>query len=203
MQKFETVTAVAAPILARDVDTDQIFPSRFLSRNRADGNYGDYLLHDHRFDAQGRPKPDFVLSDERSRKARILVAAANYACGSARPGAVFAHLDFGIRAIIAESFGAVFPTVAFKYGLLTAQLAPEHVAELRAQLLRSPGSEVTIDLPRQTVIAPNGQRFGFAIDHFAKRLLVEGLDQIDLTLNYREDIERFEEKRRGALPWLA
>jgi 3-isopropylmalate/(R)-2-methylmalate dehydratase small subunit len=203
MQKFETVTAVAAPILARDVDTDQILPSRFLSRNRAEGRYGDFLLHDHRFDAEGRPKPDYVLSDERFRNAKILVAAANYACGSARPGAVFAHLDFGIRAIIAESFGAVFPTVAFKYGLLTAQLAPEHVAELLAQLLRAPGSQVTIDLPEQAVIAPDGQRFGFDIDPFAKRLLVEGLDQIALTLAYREDIERFEQRRRGEQPWLA
>lgn len=202
MEKFETLTAVAAPILARDVDTDQIFPSRFLSRKRAEGKYGDYLLHDHRFDAEGRPMPGFVLSDERYLKAKVLVAAANYACGSARPGAVFAHVDFGIRAIIAESFGAVFPTVAFKYGVLTAQLAPEHVAELLAQLQRSPGSEVTIDLPRQTVIAPDGQRFGFDIDGFAKRLLVEGLDQIGLTLSYREDIERFEAKRRAALPWL-
>jgi 3-isopropylmalate/(R)-2-methylmalate dehydratase small subunit len=203
MQKFEIVTAVAAPILARDVDTDQIFPSRFLSRNRAEGRYGDYLLHDQRFDSEGRTKPDFVLSDKRFRNAKILVAAANYACGSARPGAVFAHLDFGIRAIIADSFGAVFPTVAFKYGLLTAQLAPEHVAELLAQLLRAPGSQVTIDLPEQAVIAPDGQRFGFDIDPFAKRLLAEGLDQIGLTLAYREDIERFEERRRAGLPWLA
>lgn len=203
MLKFETVTGIAAPIVARDVDTDQIFPSRFLSRNRAQGNYRDYLLHDHRFDAEGRAKAGFVLNDERFRNAKILVAGANYACGSARPGAVFAHVDFGIRAIIAESFGAVFPTVAFKYGVLTAQLAPENVAELRSQLLLSPGSEVTIDLPRQTVIAPDGQRFGFDIDPFAKRLLVEGLDQISLTLSYQEDIERFEAKRRAALPWLA
>jgi 3-isopropylmalate/(R)-2-methylmalate dehydratase small subunit len=203
MLKFETVTGIAAPIVARDVDTDQIFPSRFLSRNRAQGNYSDYLLHDHRFDAEGRAKADIVLNDERFRNAKILVAGANYACGSARPGAVFAHVDFGIRAIIAESFGAVFPTVAFKYGVLTAQLAPENVAELRSQLLLSPGSEVTIDLPRQTVIAPDGQRFGFDIDPFAKRLLVEGLDQISLTLSYQEDIERFEAKRRAALPWLA
>jgi len=203
MQKFETVTGVAAPILARDVDTDQIFPSRFLSRNRAAGNYGDYLLHDHRCDAAGRPRPDFVLNDPRYRNAKILVAAANYACGSARPGAVFAHVDYGIRAIIAESFGAVFPSVAFKYGILTAQLAPEHVSQLLAQLQCSPGAEVTIDLPAQSVTAPDGQRFGFDIDPFAKRLLVEGLDPIALTLGYREDIERFEDKRRAAMPWLA
>ncbi|HYF17669.1 MAG TPA: 3-isopropylmalate dehydratase small subunit [Ramlibacter sp.] len=203
MERFETVTAVAAPIVARDVDTDQIFPSRFLSRPRADGNYGQYLLHDHRFDAQGRPRPDFVLSDERYRNARILVAGANYACGSARPGAVFAHVDFGIRAVIAECFGAVFPTVAFKYGILTAQLAPAQVAELLAQLLRSPGAQVSIDLPRQAVTAPDGQCFSFEIDPFAKRLLVEGLDPIGLTLGFRAEIERFEEKRRAALPWLA
>ncbi|CAN7346874.1 3-isopropylmalate dehydratase small subunit [Variovorax sp. LjRoot178] len=203
MQKFERLTAVAAPIVARDVDTDQIFPSRFLSRDRAQGKYGDYLLHDHRFDAAGKPKPGYVLSDERLSGAQILVAAANYACGSARPGSVFAHLDFGIRAILAESFGPVFPTVAFKYGLLTAQLAPEHAAELRAQLLESLGARVMIDLPQQVVVAPDGHQFGFDIDPFAKRLLVEGLDQIGLTMQYRAEIERFEKLRRATLPWLA
>lgn len=201
MEKFERVTAVAAPIFARDVDTDQILPSRFQNRDRADGKYGGFLLHDHRVDAEGRSK-GFVLDDERMRNAKILVAAANYACGSARPGAVFSHLDFGIRAIVAESFGAVFPTVAFKYGLLTVQLPPDQVAALQEQLERSPGAEVTIDLPAQVVIAPDGQCFGFEIDAFAKRLLVEGLDQIGLTLRYEKDIERVEARRRAAMPWL-
>jgi 3-isopropylmalate/(R)-2-methylmalate dehydratase small subunit len=201
MEKFETLTAVAAPITARDVDTDQILPSRFQSRNRADGRFGDYLLHDHRVDAEGRSK-GFVLDHESFRGAKILVAAANYACGSARPGAVFAHLDYGIRAIVAESFGAVFPTVAFKYGLLTVQLPPEQVAALREQLTRSPGAKVTIDLPAQVVIAPDGQHHDFEIDAFAKRLLVEGLDQIGLTLRYEKEIEKVEARRRAAMPWL-
>lgn len=202
MQKFEKLTSVAAPLPMRDVDTDQIFPSRFQSRNRADGKFGDYFLHDQRFDGEGRPKADCILNDERLRGARILVAGANYACGSARPGAIYSHLDFGIRAIIAESFGAVFPTVAFKSGLLTVQLDAAHTSALRSQLLRAPGAEVAVDLEDQVVVAPDGQRFGFDIDPFAKRMLLEGIDEIDLTLKYVDEIQQFEARRRAAMPWV-
>lgn len=202
MQKFETLTAVAAPIVSPNVDTDQIFPSRFQSKNRADGRFGDYFLHDRRFDSEGQPKPDFTLNDERFCGAKILVAAANYACGSARPGAVYSHLDYGIRVVIAESFGAVFPTVAFKTGLLTIQLEPAQTTAIREQLLLAPGAKVTVDLREQIVVAPGGERFGFDIDSFAKRMLLDGLDEINLTLQHVDDIKLVEARRKALLPWL-
>src|SRR3954454_22381581 len=108
MAKFEELKAIAIPLGFDNIDTDQIFPSRFSSKNRADGMFGEYLLHDHRFDDNGVKKRDFIFNDERLQGAQILVAAGNYACGSARPGAVFAHIDYGFRALIAESFGPVF-----------------------------------------------------------------------------------------------
>src|ERR1700761_7221970 len=119
MTHFEVLKARAVPFTMDNVDTDQIFPSRFVSKDRADGEYGDYFLHDQRFDEAGNLKSQFILNDQRYHGARIIVASANYACGSARPGAIYSHLDYGISAIIAESYGSVFPTVAYKSGLLT------------------------------------------------------------------------------------
>jgi len=202
MQKFDTLTAVAAPILIRDVDTDQIFPSRFQSKNRADGNFGTYFLHDRRFAPDGSPRDDFVLNHPKFRGAQILVASANYACGSARPGAIYSHLDYGVRVIIAESFGAVFPAVAFKSGLLTIQLPRQEIEALGAQLLDKPGAQVSVDLASQCVTAPLGQALRFEIDPFAKRMLLEGIDEIGLTLGYISEIEQFEARRRIAMPWL-
>ena len=199
---FATLTAVAVPITTDNVDTDQIFPSRFTSKNRADGMYGTYFLHDLRFDANGAPKAGFILNDPRLRGAKIIVASANYACGSARPGAIYSHLDYGIEAIIAESFGPVFPTVAFKSGLLTVQLKREATKQIREQLLRAPGAQVTIDVHQQVVTAPDGSRFAFELEHFVKRMFIDGLSEIDLTLELRDKIEAFEVRQRATLPWL-
>lgn len=202
MPGFQTLTAVAAPIVTDDVDTDQIFPSRFTSKNRADGMFGTYFLHDQRFDESGAPRADCILNDERLKDANIIVAAANYACGSARPGAIYSHLDYGIRAVIAESFGPVFPTVAFKSGLLTIQLPKDAVQAIRGQLLRNVGAEVSIDVAHQVVAAPDGTRYPFEIDHFAKRMFIEGVSEIDLTLGLVDKIEAFEAEHRAAMPWL-
>ena len=202
MPGFHTLTAVAAPIVADNVDTDQIFPSRFTSKNRADGMFGTYFLHDQRFDDAGAPRIDCILNDERLKDAKILVASANYACGSARPGAIYSHLDYGIRAVIAESFGPVFPTVAFKSGLLTIQLSKDAVASIRDHLLRNLGAEVSIDVAQQFVVAPDETRYSFEIDHFAKRMFVEGISEIDLTLGLVDKIEAFEARQRLAMPWL-
>lgn len=202
MPGFQTLTAVAAPIIADNVDTDQIFPARFTSKNRADGTFASYFLHDRRFDEDGNPRIDFILNDERLRNAQIIVASANYACGSARPGAIYSHLDYGIRAVIAESFGPIFPTVAFKSGLLTIELGKAAASCIRDQLLDNLGAEVTIDLVQQFVAAPDGTRFAFGIDHFVKRMFIEGVSEIDLTLGLVDKIEAFEARQRIAMPWL-
>ena len=131
MARFDTLTAVAAPLAIDNIDTDQIFPARFANRQRQDGNFGIYYLHDRRFDRDGNPRPDFILNDKRLQGAKIVVAAANYACGSGRSGAIFDQIDFGIRAIVAESFGAVFSSVAYKSGILTIQLSRDEVAAIR------------------------------------------------------------------------
>jgi 3-isopropylmalate/(R)-2-methylmalate dehydratase small subunit len=202
MGRFETLTAVAAPIAMDKIDTDQVLPGRFQSKRREDGGFGTYFLHDLRFDESGREKPGFILNDKRLSNAQIIVAAENYACGSGRLGAFHAHIDYGIRAIIAESFGPVFSAVAYKSGLLTIQLDRETVASLRQTLLNDLGACLTIDLPRQLVTAPDGTQIDFEIDPFVKRIIMEGLNEIEFTLALEPRIEAFEARHRAALPWV-
>jgi 3-isopropylmalate/(R)-2-methylmalate dehydratase small subunit len=202
MAGFTTLTAVAAPIAMDNLDTDQIFPARFSSKDRRDGQFGTYFLHDLRFDRYGKPNPDFILNEPKLKTAKILVGASNYACGSGRPGAIFSHVDFGVRAVIAESFGAVFSSIAYKSGLLTIPLPREEVTRLRDQLAASAGAEITIDLAGQTIIAPDGAAFRFEIDHFVKRMIMEGLSEIDLTLGLHERITEFDARQRISLPWI-
>jgi 3-isopropylmalate/(R)-2-methylmalate dehydratase small subunit len=202
MARFETITAVAAPIAMDKIDTDQVLPSRFQSKRREDGAFGSYFLHDLRFDENGRERANFILNDKRLSDVQIIVAAENYACGSGRVGAIYAHIDYGIRAIIAESFGPVFSAVAYKSGLLTIQLDREKVAFLRRSLLENLGACLTIDLPRQRVTAPAGTQFDFEIDPFVKRIIMEGLNEIEFTLALERRIEAFEARQRTALPWV-
>lgn len=202
MAEFESLVAVAAPIALDNIDTDQIFPSRFISKDRRSGMYGNYFLHDLRFDDNGKTKADFVLNEPAVAGAKIIVAAANYACGSARPGAIQSHLDYGIQAIIAESYGPLFPTVAFKAGLLTIQLAKDSCRRVRQQLLDNPGAKVTIDLSKQIVVAPDRTEFSFEIDSFVKRIFIEGINEVDLTLESLEQIEAFETRHRASMPWV-
>jgi 3-isopropylmalate/(R)-2-methylmalate dehydratase small subunit len=202
MKKLEILAAVAAPLDMNNVDTDQIFPARFTSKDRKQQGYGDYYLHDLRYDESGRPKDGFVLNDARLRNAEIIVAGANYACGSARPGAVYAHVDHGIRAVVAESFGPLFSAVAYKSGLLAVQLKSAEVSDLRKQLNKNIGALVTVDLPNQTVEAPDGARYAFDIDHFVKRMIVEGLDEIELTLGFSQQIDAFSWRQRDQMPWI-
>lgn len=199
---FEVLRAVAVPIAMDNVDTDQIFPSRFVSKDRADGKYGDYFLHDWRFNEAGQENKDFVLNNPQYRGAKIIVASKNYACGSARPGAIYSHLDYGVSVIIAESFGSVFPTVAYKSGLLTIQVEKDVAREIREALLRDPGSEVEIDLRDQRIRLADGRQFDFEIDNFIKTIFVEGISEISLTLRYRSKIEEFESTLPDSFPWL-
>lgn len=202
MAKLEKLTSVAVPIVANNVDTDQIFPSRFTGRSRTGGAFSTYFFHDCRFGPAGNKLGDFILNDARMVGAQIIVAADNYACGSARPGAVYAHTDYGIRVIIAESFGPVFAAVAYKAGLLTIQLTADHVKNLREQLLGRLGAEITVDLREQFVVAPNGTHLAFDIDPFVKKIVMGGLSEIELTLGLKDKLDEFETRQRHSLPWL-
>jgi 3-isopropylmalate/(R)-2-methylmalate dehydratase small subunit len=202
MDKFVTLTAVAAPIDMDNVDNDQVIPARLMRKPRGDGGYGQYLFHDLRFNGDRSEKPDFVLNRPAFRNAKIIVASHNYACGSSRIGAVYTHYDFGIRAVIATSFGDVFFNNCFKNGILPVRLPADVTAELRGQLHARPGATLTVDLERQTVIDTAGTRYEFSVDGFAKRCLLEGLSDIALTLEREREILAFEERHRRLLSWL-
>ncbi len=202
MEKFPTLTAIAAPIDTDNVDNDQVIPARLMRKIRGNDGYGQYLFHDLRFNEDGSEKPDFILNHPVFRKARIIVASHNYACGSSRLGAVYTHYDYGIRALIATSFGDVFFNNCFKNGILPIRLPAEITVSLRSQLHANPGSELTIDLKKQTVLDPTGAAHEFNVDSFGKKCLLEGLSDIALTLEREDEIIAFEKRHRKTFSWL-
>src|SRR5438128_7023410 len=201
MEKFQKLDAVAVPVSAPNVDTDQIVPARFLRKPRHAG-YGGFLFHDLRFDDAGAEKPGFVLNQPAYRGARILVAEKNFGCGSSREHAVYALWDYGFRAVIAPSFGDIFFNNCFKNGLLPVVLPAEAVAALRSELAAAPGAHLIVDLERQEVTAPTGAVHRFEVDAFRKHCLVEGVDEIGFTLSFGEDIAAFERRQAEELRWL-
>jgi 3-isopropylmalate/(R)-2-methylmalate dehydratase small subunit len=203
MVPFTVLTAVAAPLEIAKIDTGMILPGRYMRRHRRPGHdYGEAFLYDLRFEADGKPRPDFVLNDPAYRDARILVTDSDFGCGSSREGAAFAVMDFGLRALIGPSFGEIFQVNCIQNGILAVTLPEPTIHELWRQLKASPGAEITIDLPGQAIIAPDRTRHAFEISPLRKDRLIGGTDDIDVTLGYRERIEQFEIKRRAALPWL-
>ena len=202
MEPFTTLTAVAVPIDLANVDTDRIIPARFLRQPRKPG-YEQFLFHDVRFDEAGAERPEFILNQPPYRPARIVVAADNFACGSSREAAVWALVAYGFRAFIAPSFGDIFAQNCGKNGALAVTLPRETAARLRAQLHARPGAEVTVDLPGQTVIGPDGARHAFEVDGFVKECLLLGHDELSLTLSHADAIAAFEARHRDAMPWLA
>ena len=196
MKPFTTLTAVAVPLDLVNVDTDQIVPARFLRRPRSEG-YENFLFHDLR-----EADRDFVLDLEPYRGAKILVAAENFGCGSSREAAVWALAGFGFRAWIAPSFGDIFLENSFKNGVLAIALPPARVAAIRDRLRASPGSQLTIDLPAQTIALPDGTVEPFEVDPFRKECLVAGIDEIDLTLRHEREIGEYEHRARARTPWL-
>ena len=192
MEPFVSLTARAAPLDLVNVDTDRIIPARFLRKPRDEG-YGQFLFHDLR-----EAEPDFILDRPQYRGAQVLVAAENFGCGSSREGAVWALAGAGFRAWIAPSFGDIFSENSFKNGALAVVLPHEQVVALREMLHANPGTEVTIDLPSQTVSAGD-QSLDFEIDPFRKECLLAGLDEIALTMRYEKDIADYERHRRIAL----
>jgi 3-isopropylmalate/(R)-2-methylmalate dehydratase small subunit len=202
MEAFTVLTAVAAPFYHADVDTDEIIPHRYLRKPLSAG-YGNFLFHDKRFDAGGCEDPQFVLNIDSYRPARILVSGPNFGCGSTREGAVYALRDYGIRAVIASGFADIFSGNCVQNGVLPVALADADVKRLCAYLEASPGAQLTIDLPRQTVSSPEGAAYAFDIERSRKTRLLEGLDEIGITLRHRDDIARFEAGYRSRVPWLA
>ncbi|MGC3983637.1 MAG: 3-isopropylmalate dehydratase small subunit [Pseudorhodoferax sp.] len=196
MEAFTQLDAVAAPLVRSNVDTDQIVPALYLQKPRSD-NFGNYLFHDVRHDAEGRRRSDFPLNDPVFEQARILVAGRNFGCGSSREHAVWALYDGGFRAVIAPSFGDIFHSNALKNGLLPVRLPEDVVQAIQAALLAAPGGRMRVDLQAQTVAWPGGGVERFSIDPFPRLCLLQGLDEIDYTLTQRQRIEDFERRREA------
>ena len=201
MERFVILDDVAAPFDQSNVDTDQILPARFLRRPRQDG-YQNFLFRDLRFHGDGSENPDFVLNQQPFRKARILVGDRNFGGGSSREQAPWSLIDYGIRCVIAADFGDIFYGNALKSGLLPVQLDAGVCMKLRDQLHARPGATLRVDLPQQTVTGPDGAVYTFTIDPFRKRCLLEGLDDIGVTLQHNAAITAFEQSYRQRFDWL-
>lgn len=204
MQPFIRLETTAAVLDIAKIDTGMIIPGRFMRKPRRAGEatYAQAFLHDLRFDARGHPRPDCVLNDPAFAGAQILITAADFGCGSSREGAAYAVLDYGFRALIGPSFGDIFYGNCLQNGLLPIVLDDASVDHLRALVRRDAQARITIDLAAQTVACLDGTRFDFAIDPTRKQRLLEGLDDVGVTLSHLATIEAFEVKHRGRMPWL-
>ncbi len=210
MQKFEKLTGLVVPLDRSNVDTDAIIPKQFLKSIHRTG-FGPNLFDAWRYldhgelgmDNSKRPlNPDFVLNDERYQGAQILIARANFGCGSSREHAVWSLQDYSIRAVVAPSFADIFYNNCFKNGMLPVVLEDNVMDQLFKETEARTGYSLDIDLPAQTVTTPDGDVFKFDVDGFRKRCLLDGLDDIGLTLQHRQDIEAYEQRRRSEALWL-
>jgi len=200
MDKFTTLTGVAAPLPMINVDTDAIIPKQFLKTIKRTG-LGKYLLYELRYDEAGKEKPEFVLNKPAYRKAQILVAGENFGCGSSREHAPWALLDFGIRCVIAPSFADIFYNNCFQNGILPIKLLQSEVDKLLDDASRGSNATLTVDLDKQEIRGPDGGVITFDIDPFRKHCLLEGLDNIGLTLEKEAAIRSFEERAAAVRPW--
>lgn len=210
MQKFERLTGLTAPLDRANVDTDAIIPKQYLKSIKRTG-FGPNLFDDWRYLDPGEPgmdhsrrrlNPDFVLNQPRYQGARVLLARDNFGCGSSREHAPWALGDYGFRVIIAPSYADIFYNNSFKNGLLPIVLGRDAVDQLFRECAASPGYRLTVDLSAQSVTTPMGTVFRFDIDAFRKHCLLNGLDDIGLTLQHVQDIKAYEERRRREAPWL-
>jgi 3-isopropylmalate/(R)-2-methylmalate dehydratase small subunit len=201
MEPFTVLDGVAAPLDQSNIDTGQILPARFLRRPRKDG-YQDFLFRDLRFFDDGSENPAFILNQAPFRQARILVGDRNFGIGSSREQAPWSLIDFGIRCVIAADFGDIFYFNSLKIGLLPVQLDIEVCNVIRERLHARPGATLRVDLPQQTVAGPDGATHRFEIDPFHKHYLLEGLDDIGVTLRHDAAIKAFEEAYRHKFDWL-
>lgn len=200
MKPFTELTGIAAPMDMINIDTDMIIPKQFLKTIQRSG-LGKNLFDEMRFDDNGTPKPDFVLNKEPYTHAQILIAGANFGCGSSREHAPWALEDFGIRCVIAPSFADIFHGNCFKNGILPIRLPEETVKSLMEKSERGQNAQFTIDLPRQVIVDPDGTEIPFEVDSFRKHCLLNGLDDIALTLQKGAAIDGYEDDRSRTAPW--
>ncbi len=200
MEPFRTLTSLAAPLDRANVDTDQIIPKQFLKRIERTG-YGEFLFFDWRQTPEGKPVPEFVLNDPRYKGGRILIAGKNFACGSSREHAAWALNNYGFRVVIAPTFADIFFSNAGKNGIVLVRLSEEQVAELMNNAKTIPNYQLTVSLEDQTVTDGRGFKASFDVDPFRKFCLIEGLDDIGLTLRHEAALDAFEAKHDEA-GWL-
>ena len=210
MRQFTQHTGIAAPLDRANVDTDMIIPKQFLKSIKRAG-FGPNLFDELRYQDEGQPdqdcagrplNPDFVLNQSRYQGTSVLLARENFGCGSSREHAPWALDDFGIRAIIAPSFADIFYNNCFKNGLLPIVLPEAQVDQLFKEVEATEGYQLTVDLERQVVVTPSGEEFAFEVDNFRKHCLLNGLDDIGLTLQHADEIKAYEARRRQEAPWL-
>lgn len=210
MRAFTQLNGLAVPLMRANVDTDAIIPKQFLKSIKRSG-FGKNLFDDWRYLDTGEPdqdvstrqiNPDFVLNEARYQGAEVLIAGDNFGCGSSREHAVWALDDYGFRAVIAPDFADIFHNNSFKSGLLPIRLDSAIVEQLASECEAAEGYRLDIDLEAQTVTTPSGESFGFEVDAFRKDCLLNGLDDIELTLQQRRHIEDYEAERRASAPWL-
>ena len=201
MEKFNTLQGIAAPFPMVNVDTDRIIPARFLKTIKKTG-LGKNLFNELRYNGDGSEKPEFILNKPAYREARILVAGDNFGCGSSREHAPWALIDFGIRCVIAPSFADIFNNNASKNGMLLIALPQETVDRLMEDAEKGGNARLSVDLEKQQIVRPDGEVIDFDIDPFKKHCLLNGLDDIALTLQKDDRIGAFEEARKAAQPWV-
>src|SRR6056297_457413 len=201
MEKFTTLTGIAAPMPLINVDTDMIIPKQFLKTIKRSG-LGVNLFDEMRYDDDGRELPDFVLNKPQYRNAEILIAGENFGCGSSREHAPWAIKDFGIRCVIAPSFADIFYNNCFKNGILPIALPQDQVDLLMREAEKGANARFEVDLEAQTVTTPEGELLSFELDAFKKHCLLEGLDDIGLTLSKADAIDSFEARAAQSRPWV-
>ena len=200
MEKFNTLTGVAAPLEIVNVDTDMIIPKQYLKTIKRTG-LGKGLFSEMRYREDGTDNPDFVLNKPAYRKAQIIVAEDNFGCGSSREHAPWALLDYGIRCVISTSFADIFYNNCFKNGILPIVVSKDDLAKLMDDAQRGANATLTVDLPNQEIHGPDGGVVRFEIDAFRKHCLLEGLDDIGLTMVKQDAIDTFETTSKTARPW--
>jgi len=210
MDAFSQIDAVVAPMDRANIDTDAIIPKQFLKSIQRTG-FGVFLFDEWRYLDQGQPgmdvtgrplNDDFVLNQDRYKASKILLTQDNFGCGSSREHAPWALLDFGFKVILAKSYADIFYNNCFKNGILPIVLPTEVIDDLFAQVAAHPGMSLKVDLPSQTITSPNGDSIAFEVEPFRKHCLLEGLDDIGLTLANLDDINAYEARRKQEAPWL-
>ncbi|MBK1635328.1 3-isopropylmalate dehydratase small subunit [Rhodovulum adriaticum] len=201
MEKFEKLTGIAAPLPLVNIDTDMIIPKQFLKTIKREG-LGVNLFDEMRYDDQGNENPDFVLNKPAYRQAEILIAGDNFGCGSSREHAPWAIKDFGIRCVIAPSFADIFFNNCFKNGILPIPLPQEQVDILMKDAEKGANARMTVDLENQVITTSDGEEIAFDVDPFRKHCLLEGLDDIGLTLAKAPSIDGFESQMAQERPWV-